>query len=111
MADRGSFLTRNIIIKNKAEKFIKDNVTVKLAQNQFDALVAFTFNVGGSSFIISTLLKKVNASETSSKEITKWFKSWNKGTVDGKKVELKGLTKRRDQEANMYNKNVYDSTH
>lgn len=97
-------------IKDKAEKFIKDNVTVKLTQNQFDALSAFTFNVGGGSLKSSTLLKKVNADDTDA-AIRTQFKAWNKGTVKGKKVELKGLTKRRGQEADIYIKNVYDSTH
>src|SRR5664279_4586687 len=40
------------------EKAINDNVTVSIEQNQFDALVAFCFNVGVGAFTDSTLLKK-----------------------------------------------------
>lgn len=39
------------------------------------------------------------------------FKSWNKITVNGKKVEASGLTKRRTQEAAIYNSSDYTSTH
>ncbi|NJL53246.1 MAG: lysozyme, partial [Hydrococcus sp. SU_1_0] len=39
-------------------------VRVKLSQNQFDALVSFTFNVGIGAFSQSTLLKKLNNGDT-----------------------------------------------
>jgi GH24 family phage-related lysozyme (muramidase) len=44
-----------------AEKAVNDLVTVPLTQNQFDALVIFTLNVGSSAFAKSTLLQVVNA--------------------------------------------------
>lgn len=42
---------------------VNDNVTVALAQNQFDALVDFVFNVGCGAFKGSTLLKKLNTGD------------------------------------------------
>ena len=53
----------------------------------------------------------VNAGETNTTTIQTNFTDWNKGTVKGQLVELKGLTTRRTQEANIYNNNTYDSTH
>lgn len=43
-----------------AERAVDDSVTVALTQNQFDALVSFTFNVGAGAFRGSTLLKRLN---------------------------------------------------
>jgi lysozyme len=68
-----------------------------LNQCQFDALVAFSYNVGTGALIKSTLLKKakVNAADPS---ILDEFLKWNKA---GGKV-LTGLTNRRREEANLY---------
>lgn len=68
-----------------------------LNQCQFDALVAFSYNVGTGALIKSTLLKKakVNAADPS---ILDEFLKWNKA---GGKV-LNGLTNRRREEANLY---------
>lgn len=43
-----------------AAEAVADYVTVPLHQHEFDALVSFTFNVGVSAFLHSTLLKVVN---------------------------------------------------
>lgn len=98
-------------IQSKAEKCIKKYVTIKLSQNQFDALVSLSFNIDCYRFRKSTLLDKVNNKEKDAAVITKWFKAWNKGTVNGSRIEFKGLTTRRGQEADMYNKNIYNSKH
>lgn len=68
-----------------------------LNQCQFDALVAFSYNVGTGALIKSTLLKKakVNPNDPS---ILDEFLKWNKA---GGKV-LTGLTNRRREEANLY---------
>ena len=66
-------------------------------QNQFDALVSFTYNLGGSNLKSSTLLKKVNANPCD-RTIADEFKKWvNAG---GKK--LNGLVKRRKSESELY---------
>lgn len=44
-----------------AESWVNKGVTVSLTQDQFDALVDFTFNCGGGAFTSSTLLKLLNA--------------------------------------------------
>lgn len=66
-------------------------------QNQFDAIVSFTYNVGTGALAKSTLLKKVNANPCDP-SIRDEFLKWDKA---GGKV-LAGLTKRRKQEADLY---------
>lgn len=79
-----------------AERAIKSNVKVDLNQNQYDALTSFIFNVGGSNFKKSTLLKYLNTGDyqKASNELPKW----NKG---GGKV-LNGLVKRRAAEKELF---------
>lgn len=81
----------------EAEHSVNTLVRVPLNQNQFDALVSFVFNVGGSAFGKSTLLKKLNAGdyEGASKEFSRWNKAGGR--------ELLGLTKRRLAEARLFN--------
>ena len=80
---------------------VKSGLKVNVTQNQFDALTSFIYNVGpgGTS---STLFKKINAGIKDKATIEYWFGVWNKGTIRGKKVELKGLTLRRAREAKLF---------
>lgn len=70
---------------------------VKVNQNQFDALVSFIYNLGGSNLSKSTLLSKINKNPNDL-SIKSEFLKWNKA---GGKV-LAGLTKRRKEEAELY---------
>ena len=72
-----------------------------LTQNQYDALVSFTYNVGIGNLLSSTLLKKIKAWPGDS-DIYKEFMKWTKITVGGKKMELKGLVRRRKAESDLY---------
>lgn len=80
----------------EAEDAVNAYVKVPLNQNQFDALVSFTFNVGGSAFAKSTLLKKLNAGDYDA--VPKELARWNK---DNGKV-VAGLTNRRAAEAGLW---------
>ena len=51
----------------------RDDIT----QNQFDALVSFSYNVGITAFKNSTLLKRINA-RASAKDIESAFMMWRK---------------------------------
>lgn len=70
-------------------------------QNQFDALVSFAYNLGTGALLNSTLFKKVRANPNDP-TIRDEFMKWNKARVGGKLKELKGLTRRRKAEADLY---------
>lgn len=78
------------------EKAVEKAVTVPLDQNQFDALVSFTFNVGAGNFQKSTLLRKLNAGDYIG--AADQFSVWNKAA--GK--VMKGLTTRRAEERALF---------
>ena len=87
------------LLKNdlkKYEKYVNDYVKVELNQNQFDALVSFTYNLGPGSLKKSTLLKKINQNEfeAAAEEFLKWVKA------NGK--TLPGLVKRRKAERELF---------
>jgi lysozyme len=71
-------------------------LTVPVAENQFDALVSFAYNVGLGNLQRSTLLRKVNAGDLAgaAREFAKWTKA--------KGVELPGLVKRRAAERALF---------
>lgn len=78
------------------EDAVNKNVDVELTQNQFDALVAFVYNVGIGNFQKSTLLKILNRGEYES--ASEQFLRWDK--AGGKK--LAGLTRRRKAEQKLF---------
>jgi lysozyme len=77
----------------KVDALIKSNVT----DNNFSALVSFAYNVGMGNFQKSTLLRKVNANPKD-KTILAEFKKWTRANGE----VLKGLVRRRDAEAKLY---------
>lgn len=78
------------------EKGVNDLVTVPLNQNQFDALVSFSFNLGLGNLKSSTLLRKLNSLDFTG--AANEFPRWDKA---GGKV-LKGLTRRRLAEKELF---------
>jgi lysozyme len=80
----------------KAEKAVLRLITVPLSDGQFDALVSFTFNLGSGALQRSTLRRKVNREDHA--EVPAEFLRWV--WAGGKK--LKGLIRRREAEAALY---------
>lgn len=93
--------------REQADKWLKQDVAtaenavnsqdLKINQNQFDALVCFTYNAGVGNFKSSTLLKKIKANPndpTIASEFARWKFSGG--------VEIKGLVNRRAVESNLY---------
>lgn len=78
------------------ERGVEELVKVDLAQEEFDALVALTFNIGLGNFKTSTLLRKLNAGDYASAALE--FIRWNK--AGGK--TLPGLTRRREAESRLF---------
>ena len=78
-------------------------VTVPLAQDEFDALVDFVFNLGTQAFAGSTLLKKLNASDFNG--ATAEFAKWDHA---GGQV-VAGLLRRRLAEAQLFQHGVQNA--
>lgn len=75
---------------------VEKAVKVPLTDNQFGALVSFTYNLGPGNLRKSTLLKKLNAGDVAG--AANAFLSWNKAA--GK--VMKGLTTRREAERKLF---------
>lgn len=86
-----------------AEQAVNELVKVQLSQNQFDALVDFTFNLGRGALSRSQLLKRVNAGDHGA--VPTEFMKWNKlrDPLTKKLVVSSGLTKRRQREVDLWN--------
>ena len=78
------------------ENAVKRLVKVPLSENQYGALVSFTYNLGQGNLANSTLLKKLNAKDYkgAADEFSKWTK------VGGK--TLNGLVRRRAAERALF---------
>jgi lysozyme len=81
---------------DEAEAAVNDLVKVPLSQNQFDALVSFTFNCGIAALRNSTLLRLLNAGDYDGARDQ--FGRWNHDNG----VVVAGLTRRRAAEANLF---------
>ena len=81
-------------ILKKFEAIVNRKLTVKVSQNQFDALVSHTYNTGGSD----TLFRLINngANDT---DVRTWIES-RYITANG--VKLKGLIRRRKAESELF---------
>lgn len=95
------------ITKDKADElFLRDVsedvdcvrrlITVPLSQNQFDALVSFTYNVGQEALRVSTLRRILNTGEYKAvpQQLLRWVRV--KGKVND------GLVNRRTAEAELF---------
>ena len=78
------------------ESTVNTSVNVQLSQNQYDALVSLSYNIGSGAFKNSTLLKKLNSGDY--KGAAEQFLVWNK--VNSKRVQ--GLVNRREAERNLF---------
>jgi len=84
----------------KFEKAVKNLVRVPLNQDQFDALVAFVYNIGVGAFSRSTLLSLLN--QGNYEAVPEQLLRWNKA---GGRV-LNGLTRRRQAEGKLFKSEV-----
>lgn len=83
------------------ESAVNRLVKVELNQNQFDALVSWTYNLGEGNLRRSTLLRKLNAGDYGiiPSEMLKWNRA-------GGKI-LRGLTRRRTAEAELWQQDIH----
>ena len=89
----GALLAKDVQL---AEQAVLRLIRVPLTDGQFDALVSFTFNLGGGALQRSTLRRKINRGEHEEvpRELMRWV--WAGGR------KLKGLMRRRAAEAELY---------
>lgn len=99
------------ITRAQAEKLLmadlqdfEDGVDAALVQpptqHQFDACVSMAYNIGVAGFRGSSVARAHNRGDFQA--AARAFALWNKATVNGKKQELPGLTRRRAAEAALY---------
>ena len=81
---------------------VNEFVKVPITQNQFDALVSFTYNEGTGALQQSTLLVKLN--EKNYIEAAAHFLAWDKITdpKTGQKVICDTLVQRRKEESQLF---------
>ena len=87
----------------KFEQYVEDNVMVELDQGQFDALVAWTFNLGPGNLRESTMLKKLNNEDYESVPFE--MRRWNK--AGGKTLD--GLIRRREAESLLFESKEWEN--
>ena len=88
-------LARALTDIQKFEGALKQCVKVPLSQNEYDAWVQFSYNVGSSAFCNSTAVRKLNKSdyEGACREMDNWV------YVKGKRIQ--GLVNRRARERDL----------
>lgn len=84
------------------ETAVNTFVKVPLSQNQFDALVSFTYNEGTGALKHSTLLAKLNAMDYQA--AAAGFLAWDKITDPntGEKIACDTLVQRRKEESKLF---------
>ena len=84
------------------EECIDRLVKVKLTQNQYDAIASLVFNIGEGNFSKSSVLRLTNEGKFT--EAADAFLMWNKqrNKTTGKLEVLRGLTKRRQEERELF---------
>ena len=84
-----------------AENEVNQAVEVTLNQNQFDALVDFTFNCGVGAFASSSALEAINAGQFD--QVPADLAKWNKiHKPDGTLAVCDNLVRRRAKEAALF---------
>ena len=77
------------------EKAVNELVKISLNQENYDALVSFTFNCGEGAFADSTLLRELNAGKDPNTTAKAQFPRWTNGG-------LAGLVRRRAAEVELF---------
>lgn len=85
-----------------AEQSVNSLVTNTINQNQFDALVIWTYNLGGANLKRSTMLKRVNSGKLDLVpfEMARWIHTKHRDT--GKVEAIPGLVNRRNKEIELW---------
>ena len=109
-AQADAYLVQDVASSQKAVNTFLSTNGISIGQNQFDALVSFTYNLGNvwvstPTFQLKTILKNGYRNYTDS-QIRTAFTNWNKS---GGNV-IAGLTRRRNAEADLFLSGITVST-
>lgn len=83
-----------------AEHGVASAITVPINENQFSAMVVFTYNVGVGNFKSSSVCRLFNAGDKPA--ASRAFLLWDKARVNGVSTVLAGLQRRRAAEMQLY---------
>jgi hypothetical protein len=95
------------MLKKHVQKYVDavNNVlNVDITQEQFDALVSITYNIGTGGMARSTFMRRINAGASPSSVVVA-MKMWDQ---DNGRV-VKGLINRRQKESDLYQYGKYSS--
>ncbi|MGH6871796.1 MAG: lysozyme [Rhizomicrobium sp.] len=104
---RGVTMHDSAISETQASEYLGNDVAGRAARmaplltraaslHQAAAMLSLAYNIGVAGFRTSTVLRKFNEGDLQASADA--FMMWNKGTVNGQKVAIAGLTNRRTQE-------------
>ncbi len=79
---------------------VNEWVFTPLNQNQFDALVAFAFNIGSENFRRSSVLRRLN--EGALIQAAYAMELWRKAEFEGEKIVVDALVRRRSAEKALF---------
>lgn len=79
---------------------VSELIYTPLTQNQFDALVAFAFNVGVDNFRRSSVLRRVN--EGALIQAACALEMWRKADFEGERIVVDALVRRRAAEKTLF---------
>jgi lysozyme len=79
--------------------FLGNCMVDSLNQNQVDALVSLSYNIGKEGFFESTLRKVINNHQAVFED---YFTRWNKVRINGKLIVSDGLIRRRKAEYQLF---------
>jgi len=86
------------------EALVNAQVTARLTQSQFDALVSFAMSVGEEAFVQSQVLRRVNNAEHVAAACA--LDAWRKAEIDGALEVVDALVRRRTVEKALYLKDI-----
>ena len=83
-------------------KSVQEACKIELTQNQFDACVSLSFNIGVGGFKKSSVVKRINSDDFPN--VPDAFMMWTKATINGQRQVVKGLVNRRRAEVDLFTK-------
>jgi len=79
---------------------VNENTYLPLTQNQFDALVAFAFNIGVENFRRSSVLRRLNEGQVLQAACA--MELWRKSVFEGERIVVDALVRRRSAEKALF---------